>query len=78
MKSYIPIVVFFLLSNLSFGQEQKTSSERSLQLEPNSSVQSDTTRTEIKTERTLKTKKETKKQEKGVKIKSERTLRNEE
>jgi hypothetical protein len=78
MKSYILIVAVLLLSKVSFGQEQKINSERSLQLEPNSSLQSDTIRTDIKTERVLQTKKETKKQEKGVKIKSERAIRNEE
>jgi len=78
MKSYILIVAVLLLSKLSFGQEQKINSERSLQLEPNSSLQSDTTRTDIKTERVLQTKKETKKQEKGMKIKNERAIRNEE
>ena len=78
MKSYILIVAVLLLSKVSFGQEQKINSERSLQLEPNSSLQSDTIRTDIKTERVLQTKKETKKQENGVKIKSERAIRNEE
>lgn len=78
MKVNTLIVASFLLTNLAFGQEKTSNTERSLQAEPVSTKQSDTVRTEIKTERTLQTKKETKKQEKEVKVKNERAIRNEE
>jgi len=76
MKSIILTFAVVFISIHSFGQEK--TSERISQIEPNVSIQADTVRSEIKTERTLKMKKETKKVEKESPVKNERAIRNEE
>lgn len=76
MKMKLTIFTLLLMSCTAFAQEKVQVSERSLNKETSSSAQSDSVQREIRTERSMQTKKQNKKQEKRSKIKTERALFN--